>query len=84
MRAVIYDITGFRWQQDSIHASLAHCSIILNPNLSLPMHILELRVELAHHSVSARDLMKVGTDTAHVTLVHDLPNHAVDVQTGRK
>ena len=45
------------------------------------MDHLEVLIKLAKNGLPAGDLMEVGAYAPCVTLVHDLSNHAIDVQS---
>jgi len=73
VRTVVNDITGFSWCQNSV--------IICGAILDLGIDKFEFLIESTQNSFTASYLMKIRPYTRHVSLVHHLSNHTIDVKS---
>ena len=74
MSAIVDHIARLGWCQDLVHSARA-----ILPGL---LDLLKLLIQPAQDGFTARDFMKVGSDALDVAFIHDLSNHAIDVEPG--
>ena len=74
MRAVVDNVAWLGRCQDLVHSAGAILSGLL--------YLLELLVQLTQDGLAASDFVEVGTDALDVSFIHDLSDHAIDVEPG--